>query len=574
MLKKVLLIGCPLVYGLVLMETLMATQTQAAPVGEIIVEDQSKNLDQNLNQSQTTDQSLNPNLNQEQDQNLNQSSNQDSGEAVKDEQLKNNDQFNPLTPVVYTVRSFQPKTLRNNQHVLTQPDDTAKVEKKIQKSTEKQGGKKDGEKLPFVRSKVMQNIVARNIKEAIALAFDYSPLYVQLIIKTKISQIEKDKAVLGFLPSIVGKGTIGTENSRRVNDLDNKAHGSSRSSLAMQVGGNLISGKTTVNMLQAGQKLEAQQSIALKEEQELVLQIAKAWIETWLARQIYKLYVEKANNLKEEVAAKSISLQAGVSTRAELAQIESNYEKALHDSVKAKTDVATKEGEFAKITGVSITQEEIQLEGFPVEVQSLEEFKTRALRCSYLLNALLLQIKVAEQEHKKALLKLTPSVDYSLSARKSFSNRKHEKIRENDCSVEIGLTVPIFQVDEEGNTGYSAMAIANQKIKEAEAEYRSKYYSIEQECVISFSSHQMLESMIQSANAAVKSAEITSESNKQERDLGVKSVTEVLDAHNQLLDSNVSLVQAMANKALVEYQIAGLLCKLTKAQVYKKMNLG
>ena len=105
---------------------------------------------------------------------------------------------------------------------------------------------------------------------------------------------------------------------------------------------------------------------------------------------------------------------------------------------------------------------------------------------------------------------------------------------------------------------YAGVKHYGEKAKQAKFSLEDKVQEIDRNCDVYWRSYIAAEVSIQSSRTAVKSAEITSESNLNQSTFGMKSNTEFLDGETSLLTARINLAQAIKNKIDVQVQLIAL----------------
>lgn len=90
-----------------------------------------------------------------------------------------------------------------------------------------------------------------------------------------------------------------------------------------------------------------------------------------------------------------------------------------------------------------------------------------------------------------------------------------------------------------------------QREQEREAQLRQA----QQEAVQAWQSYQSAKSNVDSSKAQLKSAQIAADGIRREASLGLRTVTDVLIAQQQVLDADVSLITAQRDTLLGAYQL-------------------
>jgi outer membrane protein TolC len=126
-------------------------------------------------------------------------------------------------------------------------------------------------------------------------------------------------------------------------------------------------------------------------------------------------------------------------------------------------------------------------------------------------------------------------------------------------SVTLSLTVPLYQAGNVYSRIREAKQSANQSLLQLAEEERQALESARQ----SWADLTSASSRIVSGDAEVAAQEIAFEGVQQEAEVGSRTVLDVLDAEQELLDSRVDLIVAQRDEIVAAYQLLQAIGRLT-----------
>jgi len=300
-----------------------------------------------------------------------------------------------------------------------------------------------------------------------------------------------------------------------------------------------------------------------KAEQDLIVNVVKTYTEVWAERQKLQAHIKKEENLKKLYESQEICLSAGMSTPADVAEAESKYQTAVYERVDAETKVVEAEAKFRQITGLNADQKmfipnlDIKL---PKDLSQLESIALKS-------NQEILQEKFTDaaalNDLDAAKGALGPKCNLKLEAGRSLNKTDRDDQfgdigrqynvsthnSQNSYSAELSVTVPVFNMPNYANIG-----VYSERAKYAKFKALDKILEVKRNCQIYWRAYKSAEASIKASSTAVKSAEITSESNLDQANLGMKSNTEFLDVETSLLKARINLANSIKNKidAMIE----------------------
>ena len=283
-----------------------------------------------------------------------------------------------------------------------------------------------------------------------------------------------------------------------------------------------------------------------KAEQDLIVNVVQIYTAVWAERQKLQAHEKKEQNLKKLYESQKICLAAGMATPADVAEAKAKYKTAVYEKVDAKTRVVEAEARFAYITGMEASKN-IFIPNLTINLpENLEKLEKIAL----VSNQEILQERFADlaalNDLDKAKGELGPRCDLKLELGRNLNkpdNYLGYTSHQNTYNAELSVTVPVFNMQ-----NYSNIGIYSEKAKQAKFASENKILEVKSDCQICWSAYKSAEAAISANRAAVESAEISSASNLDQTNLGMKSNTEFLDAETSLLNARINLANSIKGK--------------------------
>jgi outer membrane protein TolC len=140
----------------------------------------------------------------------------------------------------------------------------------------------------------------------------------------------------------------------------------------------------------------------------------------------------------------------------------------------------------------------------------------------------------------------------------------------NNFSATLTVDVPLFSNDPSQGNAHSAVEIANQHALKAKFTAEDTVLDVKKECVDNWNKYISAGAMIKACRSAVKSGELSTESNLEENAMGTKSNTEILVEENQLLDARINLANSRKQRIVSLMTIMALSGDLSLQTLFKK----
>ncbi len=437
-----------------------------------------------------------------------------------------------------------------------------------------------------------------SLKDALIAAFNNNWGWKAGGTDEKAAEEQLTQSQIAFLPSVDGflNRTRTTGERKALKDDTPRASSGDKTSLhdnssnvGVRVSLNCFNGFQTVNQNKAAEfaARAAHLKVAVAEE-ELVLQVISAYVGIWSAREKVKALRKKEANLKKTLGSQNSSLEAGAGTASEVEQAQANYQRAVFERTNAETELFTMESEFEKLTSLK-PDGEIVLPNIDFDIPNgSEELIALALKN----NKKIKMAKANEQEADSELSvvkgRLSPTVNLTYQNSKRL-DKNHDSTKNKDGELQdrrgsnskdrtmsrswaIEVSVPIFSNGTGSGTTIPAINIASERALKAKFTTEDTIADVKKECVVYWNNYISANALIQSSQSAVKSATISSESNLEETQLGLKSNTDVWVKENQLLESKVDYTDSQRRKFVTAVKLLELCGRLSKNYVIKKID--
>lgn len=400
------------------------------------------------------------------------------------------------------------------------------------------------------------SIKAITLEEALVAAFWNNKEWEVDKTEKTIAGEELRQAKLAFLPNISGNISANRERVDNEYGVMTVNTETTSTNMGITVNQNIFNGFSTVNTMKAKEYANSAAFHKLEAKKEnLILNVVKAYTNVWFCRKRLDAFKKMEKNLNNALQAQQSGLEVGMSTPIKVAEAESKHQSAIYSMIDAETELMAAEGEFEQLTGKR-ADNDMGLPNFQFELpESYEKLVKKAMASNHSINMTKLQEQAALKNLSAVRGRLSPSCDATFSAGKNLAKEKILGARrrvETDpkrYSASISVTVPIFTNGNGSNT-YSQINIANQQALKARFEAENVILSIKKECIIYWNKYKSAIAMIKASRSAVKSAELSSEGNMEETELGMKSNTDVWAMENNLLESRVNLAKSQKERVV------------------------
>ena len=403
-------------------------------------------------------------------------------------------------------------------------------------------------------------VQAQDIFEALSQTYKTNPtLQAQ---RAYLRSIDENVAIAksGYRPNIALTGSYTDASvSSNVAAQDND---SKQSAVAAKISQPLFSGFQTVNSVKSADSMvRSEQNNLYNVEQNIFLEASTAYLDVVRDASIVELQKNNEKLLKKRLEETEQRFNVGEVTRTDVSQAKARYSRAKADRISAEGTLEVSKSNFERIIGQA--PEELS------EPENLNEFlpKTSEEAVNYALahNFAILQAKhyLDSKSYDVAVNNgaLLPSVtlDGVASHTRGDIDLYSDKVRTDNLEWGVNMTVPLY------NSGETRAKIRQSKYLKWQAQEKVLETTRTIVSTVTSAWEYMLanKAMIASIQDQVKANEIALDGVQKEEALGNRTILDVLDAYQELLNSNVEEVKARRDYYVSSMNVLLAMGKLT-----------
>lgn len=397
---------------------------------------------------------------------------------------------------------------------------------------------------------------AETLMEAMILAYQNNPTLQAQRASLRATDEGVPQALSGWRPfvEIVGDGGFETNSG---DSFDGTENGSTYSA-ALRVTQNIYAGGGTVADVQrAEDTVRAERARLASIEQTVLLNAVQAYMNVVRDEAVLRLNINNERVLARQLEATRDRFNVGEVTRTDVSQAEARVSGATADRIQAEGDVQISRGIYEQVVGK--LPDALQRPAAVVDLPgSRQESVQVAMENNPDVAAALFDERASVSNVKVQTSDLLPRVDVVGQGGRS-NNEVGSSVTNDGASIVAQLTVPLYQ-----------RGFASSRVREAKQVVgRNRMRLIEARRAATEDANNAWESLvtararISSFTAAVRANRIALEGVRQEALVGSRTVLDVLDAEQELLDSQVNLVRAERDETVAQYQLMSAIGRLT-----------
>lgn len=411
---------------------------------------------------------------------------------------------------------------------------------------------------------------ADTLETALAKAYDYNPALKAARAGTQATDENVALAKSGYRPTLTVEG--GYSDTKINTNAPVKPIDGYNRSLTATISQPVFRGFKTMNSIKSAKSYaKASQANLMAIEQDVMLQAAIAYLDVLQDEAIVKLQKNNEKLLKKELEETKERFNVGEVTTTDLSQARASYASAQSQRISAEGNLEASRAVYKQIIGDNPKNISIPKQIEKMFPKSLEEAISYAKEHNYALEAARHNLKAKKYDVNTSTGDLLPSVNaYAMAGRLKSQNYMYHKNPTND-EVELGVnfSMPIY------NAGASRAKIRQSKYYrwQAQENLLNAEDALYSNITSAWEYLNANKARINSVRAQTKAYQVALNGVREEESLGNRTVLDVLNQYQYLLNSEVEEVTVRH-----DYYVSGLtllqaMGKLTARDMKLKVDL-
>lgn len=397
---------------------------------------------------------------------------------------------------------------------------------------------------------------AETLQDALSSAYQNNPTLQAERALLRSTDEGVSQASAGWRPtvSIVGEG-----GRKRVNSsVASSDYSASYYTTTLQIKQNLYAGGgTEAGIAKAEADVQAGRASLLNTEQGVLLDAVTAYMNVQRDQAVLDLNKQNEIRLQRQLEATRDRFNVGEVTRTDVAQAESRLSRARADRIAAEGDLQVSKAFYEQVVGAApgkLETPKLQL-ALPM---NRDEAVTLATEKNFDVVTRKFEREAAKNTIDVQYADLLPSVDLVADASRA-KNTSSLKARNDEVSLAAQVTVPLYQAGLASSQVRAAKQLEARSAKRIDEATRKAVES----STAAWERLQATRAQIKAYEEEVRAAEIALEGVQQEAAVGSRTVLDVLDAEQELLDARVKLVRAQRDETVAQFDLLSAVGGLT-----------
>ena len=405
---------------------------------------------------------------------------------------------------------------------------------------------------------------SQTLYDTLSNAYNTSPLLKSYRFKLEAINEELAKALSKNRPQINLYGSVGSDETTTVNTSGvESTKNNNPKSITLEIQQNLYDFGRTKSLINiADNSIFAQRADLRNQEQEILLEASRIYLALLASTEINKLAKNNLLLLQKHYQATEDRFQLGEATSTDLSLAKARYFRARSDEIKSRGDIEKERSKYFSLIGIEAPKK-LYFPQIKIALpKNLKDITKETLKGNPVIIASGFRKKLSFFKISSAASELLPTLDLNLSAQNAWAPNTFFDEYEN-YKMEFSFKFPLYS----GGYNYSNV---RQKKKEAMQSSKILDYNIKKilkEVEILWIELNSLEAQIVSIKSTIKANEMAVEGVKKENEVGSKTLLDVLDAEQDLLEEKVEAIMVKRDKFITIFSLMAFLGKLSSSEL-------
>lgn len=399
---------------------------------------------------------------------------------------------------------------------------------------------------------------SQTLEEALTAAYNNNPTLLAERARLRSTDELVPQALAGWRPTVrlaadAGKSRVDSNTAVVTNPQTRTPR-----SLALQLSQPVYDGgRTPAAIEQSENTVRSGQAQLSATEQAVLLSAATAYMNVVRDQAVLELNINNVQVLRRQLEAARDRFRVGEITRTDVSQSEARVARSIADRVAAEGNLQASRAAFQNVVG--IMPERLMA---PTVVGELPASLPQAVELAATQNPAVVATRYAAAAAADGIdvVKAETLPDVTLSGGLS---RNYDAVttgsRSDVAQATVNLTVPLYQAGADYSRVRQQKHVANQRRIETDQERRDAIETAAR----AWEALQAAQAQITSFRAQIEASEIALEGVQREAQVGSRTVLDVLDAEQELLDSRVNLVRAQRDEGVAAVQLKSAIGRMT-----------
>lgn len=393
-------------------------------------------------------------------------------------------------------------------------------------------------------------VQAQTLEEALAAAYRNNPRLLAQRAKVRATDEQVPQALGNWKPTVQVTAEAGASRVKSNVNTPTQQHREPKSATVEVVQPLFRGGRTLAQTSAAEHAVLAERARLASLEQTILFDASTAYIDVYRDRATLELNTNNEQVLRRQLEAARDRFQVGEITRTDVFQAEARLARSTADRIQAIANVEASSAAYRNNVGEP-PPGRLALPKAPPDLPDTRE-AAQQLAATRNPNVIAAEFdqRSSYDQIDAVWGELLPTLNFEASWGKSF-DATNDSSRADTTEAKLSLTVPIYQ---QGTT-YSRLRAARQTAAERRNLIDKERRDAVQTATRAFENLVAARSRVDSYETQIRAATVALEGVEREAAVGSRTVLDVLDAEQELLDARVNLVRAQRDELAAAYEL-------------------
>lgn len=315
--------------------------------------------------------------------------------------------------------------------------------------------------------------------------------------------------------------------------------------------------RTSSEVKQAENNVMSTRASLIGAEQNILLSAATEYLTVRQNQVVVELNIKNEQVLKRQLEATQDRFRVGEITRTDVSQAEARLAGATATRIKSEGDLIISQASYVNVIGVlpgKLRQAKV-LSGLPGTLKEAKE-----IAFTYHPNIVVSKLAMISAQENVKIKRgaLYPTLNVVGTVKRDWELANNDS-QLTTGEVKLDLTVPLYQK----GTVSSGLRVAKIDAGKSRIDHEDVRRTVSQNVEKAWESLKSAQAQIKSFRAQINAAQIALEGVEREASVGSRTVLDVLDAEQELLDAKVSLIGAQRDEVVASFQLKEATGQLT-----------
>ena len=401
---------------------------------------------------------------------------------------------------------------------------------------------------------------AQTMEEALVAAYLNNPTLRAEQASLRATDEDVAQAMSNWRPTIELSGDAGYEkNDSSLRTGSDQIQNRQPRSVSLDISQPLFrGGRTMAEISEAENNVMADRAKLPGVEQDILLGAAIAYLDIARDAAVLELNANNEAVHKRQLEATQDRFQVGEITRTDVHQSEARLARSTADRVQSHSTLEAARSAYMNVTGEAAGASI----GMPALPPGTPDTKEIAITEAVLNNPDVISSQYDERaaiDNVDAVWgEMLPEVEFTASTSRDW-NTSGESTRIDSTEAMISVNIPLYQ----SGSVYSRLRAAKQQVAQQRLIVDQQRRNVTEEASLAWENMLSAQAQISSFRTAIQAATIAFDGVEREASVGSRTVLDVLDAEQELLDARVSYTRAKHDEAVAVYQLLSSMGRMT-----------